>query len=238
MQATKPADGAKTAVKLSQLSLHPHGSTDPAHDELQQSATTYCCSLGEMATTPHLVDILGRVGQKHRLQNCALVSRSWSKAAVEATDIIISTNSGLEEDSVLSMCQWLRQHGRTLNKLQVVLPHAEEPLVEARNQQFIQGLAAATNVTSLSLSCPGVFNWIVPELASLQSLQQLELVSRQPDIIDARLYIPEPGVAFLQQLISLTPQAWRTLHSDWQLHTHAAVPAVCVGPHAAALGEY
>jgi hypothetical protein len=45
-----------------------------------------------------------------------------------------------------------------------------------------------------------MYKCIVPELASLQSLQQLELV----DTCTIESYIPEPCADFLQQLTSLT----------------------------------
>ena len=189
----------KAAAGLSHLSLHPHGSTDPGQDELQQSTTSHY-SLGDRATAQHLVQILRHVTLGDRLQWCVRVSCSWSKAAVEATDSIISTNPNLDVDSLLSMCRWVRKHGRALSKLQVVLPGDQEPLAHARNRQFIRGLAAASNLTSLSVTCREVFRCIVPELASLHSLQQLELV----DTCTIDSYIPEPCAEFLQQLTSLT----------------------------------
>jgi hypothetical protein len=137
------------------------------------------------------VNILKRVSFQDRMQNCALVSSSWSKAAAEATDSIIRTQPNLDVNSLSSMSRWMRNHGRALSKLQVVLPDEEwRPLVKQSNQQFIRGLAAVTTLTTLSVTCPGVYGCIVPQLASLQSLQQLELVDERN--IDAECYLPEP----------------------------------------------
>lgn len=56
------------------------------------------------------------------------------------------------------------------------------------------------------IECPGVFTYIVPELASLQSLQQLELVDPRSLIwlSGKYVYIRKPCGDFLQQLTSLT----------------------------------
>lgn len=86
------------------------------------------------------------------------------------------------------------------HKLQVVLPCVSTPRVAQRSQQYIEGLVAATNLTSLSLTCPGVFKCIVPELALLQSLQQLELV----DACSTESFITEHCEEYLQQLTALT----------------------------------
>lgn len=82
----------------------------------------------------------------------------------------------------------------------MVLPCVSTPRVAQRSQQYIEGLAAATNLTSLSLTCPGVFKCIVPELALLQSLQQLELV----DACCIESFITEHCEEYLQQLTALT----------------------------------
>jgi hypothetical protein len=89
MQAISIYCVAKATARLLHLNLHAHGSTDPAQEQQQLDHNR---SLGERAISPHLVNILKRVGLKDRMQSCALVSSSWSKAAVEATDSIISTN--------------------------------------------------------------------------------------------------------------------------------------------------
>jgi hypothetical protein len=110
--------------------------------------------------------------------------------------------------NVDSLSGWLCKHGRALNKLQVVLLLASDrtPLVKVHNQRFFCGLAAATSLTSLTIESGGVYERIVPGLASLQSLQQLELVDPRPNcwLGGEDLYIPKPCVDVLQQLTSLT----------------------------------
>ena len=207
MQATTPSDVAETAAGLSHLTLHPHGSTDTAQDDMQQSDPTDYCSLGERAISPHIVNILKSC--RPQIQTPVLCSG--------VSQLVQASCGGNRQHyqhgwvgfvcppqvEVNSLSRWLRNHGRALSKLQVVLPDDRQPLVEARNQHFIRGLAAVTNLTTLSVACPGVYGCMVPELASLQSLQQLELVNRMPN--DEGPYLPKPCAGLLRQLTERGP---------------------------------
>jgi hypothetical protein len=159
-----------------------------------------------------LAHVLGNLGQQDVLQSCALVSSSWSTAAVLSKPEIHA--SLRHQGAACSLSRWLQAHAAAARISSITasakrsrpcvqqlsaLERLDLSDVSVSTQDYVSPslacLAALPALTSLALSN---FSMPLTGLPALTSLQQLKLESREE---------PLQGVALLSTLTALASLA-------------------------------
>lgn len=113
--------------------------------------------------------ILRRVGPRHRLCTCALVSKVWAEAAAEATDSINFCSHDANRASCLF--QWIQKHGDGLNNISIDQDTCQE-MLQHLPCRALKDLVLSRTMLRLELS-PSTGHLLVLQTAT--SLSRLEL---------------------------------------------------------------